>query len=147
MEPKNIIFIDHDYQQNDDFKRWMNLSQEKYNFEIKLFKCIFELCYLIDKKKIWKKYRLIAIIDKQGIAPFLYLSKLGCVVASVYDEYSAYMTPFHNNTNILTTGYEICGTGLIISILSNFFKTKFEGGRHYARIDMLNLEITKGLKQ
>ena len=69
----------------------------------------------------------------------MYFNKIKNVIAaSVYDEHSAYMTPFHNNTQILATGYEICSVQLITRIIYIFLQIKFEGGRHYSRIDMLN---------
>lgn len=123
-----------------------NISAQK-NVQIQQFSNIFNLCRLIIEKNLARSYHLIAVIDTYGVVPFLMLSKVGIIVASVYEEYSSYMTVLHNNSKVLATGFEICGTELIISIVNKFFATTFEGGRHYARIDMLKLENTAGKTQ
>ena len=79
------------------------------------------------------------ILDDYGIAPFMICSKQkGIVCAQAADEHSAKMTRDHNNTSIITIGYEITGEALAKSICSVFAKSDYSGGRHQVRVDMLN---------
>ena len=79
------------------------------------------------------------ILDDFGIAPFMICSKQkGIVCAQAADEHSAKMTRDHNNTSIITIGYEITGEALAKSICSVFAKSDYSGGRHQVRVDMLN---------
>lgn len=79
------------------------------------------------------------VIDDYGTVPFMVCSKhKGIVCAEVFDEHSAKMTRDHNNTTIITLGYEITGEELAKSICSVFAKSDYSGGRHQVRVDMLN---------
>ena len=79
------------------------------------------------------------ILDDFGIAPFMICSKQkGIVCAQVADEHSAKMTRDHNNTSIITIGYEITGEALAKSICNVFAESNYSGGRHQVRVDMLN---------
>ncbi len=62
----------------------------------------------------------------------------GIVCAEVSDERSARMTRDHNNTSIITMGAEVVGKGLAESIVMAFINSKYSGGRHQIRVDMLN---------
>jgi ribose 5-phosphate isomerase B len=53
------------------------------------------------------------------------------------DTFTARMTRMHNDSNILCLGERITGTGLALDIVDIWLKTKFDGGRHQKRIDML----------
>ena len=79
------------------------------------------------------------ILDDFGIAPSMICSKQkGIVCAQVADEHSAKMTRDHNNTSIITIGYEITGEALAKSICGVFAESDYSGGRHQVRVDMLN---------
>lgn len=79
------------------------------------------------------------IIDDYGILPFMVCSKHKEIVcAQVADEHSSKMTRDHNNTTIISIGYEITGPELAKSICSVFAKSNYSGGRHQVRVDMLN---------
>ena len=54
------------------------------------------------------------------------------------DTYSAKMARLHNNAQVLTLGSRVTGGGLALDIIKIFLATDFEGGRHSARVDMLN---------
>ena len=56
------------------------------------------------------------------------------------DTYTARMTRMHNDSNILCLGERITGFGLAIDIVDVWLNTKFEGGRHQKRINMLEIE-------
>ncbi|MCP1222789.1 RpiB/LacA/LacB family sugar-phosphate isomerase [Sebaldella sp. S0638] len=79
------------------------------------------------------------IIDDYGIAPFMICTKHKKIVcAQMADEHSAKMTRDHNNTSIITIGYEITGENLAKSICGIFAKSDYSGGRHQVRVDMLD---------
>ena len=79
------------------------------------------------------------ILDDYGTAPFMICSKhSGIVCAQASDEHSAKMTRDHNNTSIITIGYEITGEALAKSICGVFAESDYSGGRHQVRVDMLN---------
>lgn len=122
-------------------KELQNQIKTKFDFgDVELSNNIHESIIKIGENH--SNYKTIIIIDDYAVAPFLYLSKIeNMVVASIYDEHSSFMTAFHNNANVLCLAYEISGFELLISLIESFIRSTFEGGRHYARLDMLNLEL------
>ena len=54
------------------------------------------------------------------------------------DPYCARMTRQHNDANVLCLGARVVGGGLAEEIVTAFFTTSFEGGRHAARVAKLN---------
>lgn len=54
------------------------------------------------------------------------------------DPYSARMTRLHNDANVLCLGARVVGPGLAEEIVTAFFTTSFEGGRHAGRVAKLN---------
>lgn len=54
------------------------------------------------------------------------------------DTYSVKMARLHNNIQVLTLGSRVIGLGVALDIIKIFLSTDFEGGRHSARVDMLN---------
>lgn len=79
------------------------------------------------------------IIDDYGIVPFMVCSKHKKIVcAQAADEHLAKMTRDHNNTSIISLGYEITGEKLAESICGIFAKSDYSGGRHQVRVDMLD---------
>jgi ribose 5-phosphate isomerase B len=61
----------------------------------------------------------------------------GIRAANCQSEYVAGLVRAHNNANILTIGQRAVGPGLALAILDTFVSTKFEGGRHQDRIDLM----------
>lgn len=53
------------------------------------------------------------------------------------DTFSARMIREHNNANMLSIGVRVVGEGLAIDIVDAFLNARFEGGRHAARVEML----------
>jgi ribose 5-phosphate isomerase B len=53
------------------------------------------------------------------------------------DTYSAKMTRLHNDANVITLGSRVTGPGLALEIIKQFLDAGFEGGKHSARVDML----------
>lgn len=54
------------------------------------------------------------------------------------DPYCARMTRLHNDANVLCLGARVVGLGIAEEIVTTFFTTRFEGGRHAGRVAKLN---------
>jgi len=61
----------------------------------------------------------------------------GIRAVTCHDTYSSKMSRAHNNANILTMGGRVVGPDLACDIVKIWLETEFEGGRHQARIDMI----------
>ena len=48
------------------------------------------------------------------------------------------MTRMHNNANVLCMGERVIGPGLACDMVDLFISTDFAGGRHEARVAMLD---------
>lgn len=58
-----------------------------------------------------------------------------CGVCS--DTFSARMIRQHNDANMLALGARVVGEGLALEIVDAFLSATFEGGRHAARVEMI----------
>ena len=58
-----------------------------------------------------------------------------CGVCS--DTFSARMIREHNDANMLSLGARVVGEGLALDIVDAFLGAQFEGGRHAARVEMI----------
>jgi ribose 5-phosphate isomerase B len=73
-----------------------------------------------------------------GVGMSIAANKINNIRAVVCSEpYSAKMARAHNDANILCLGTMVVGIGLAQEIIEVFLSTSFEGGRHEARIKML----------
>lgn len=73
-----------------------------------------------------------------GIGMSLAANKVKGIRAAVCSEhFSAKYTRLHNNSNILCLGGRVIGIGTALELVDLFVNTKFEGGRHQRRIDMI----------
>ncbi len=54
-----------------------------------------------------------------------------------HDTFSARMIRAHNDANMLSLGARVIGEGLALEIVDAFLGSKFEGGRHAKRVDMI----------
>ena len=66
----------------------------------------------------------------------------GIRAAACSDHFSAKYTRLHNNANILCLGGRVIGIGTALELADLFVDTKYEGGRHQHRLDMIT-EIEK----
>ncbi|MBN2141238.1 MAG: ribose 5-phosphate isomerase B [Desulfovibrionaceae bacterium] len=64
----------------------------------------------------------------------------GIRAAVCVNEYMARMARAHNNANLLCLGERVVGPGLAVAILDVFLSTAFEGGRHQARINLIEAD-------
>lgn len=58
-----------------------------------------------------------------------------CVICS--EAYSARMSRKHNDTNMLALGARVVGPDAAKMIVDEWLGTKYEGGRHQRRVDMI----------
>ena len=73
-----------------------------------------------------------------GIGMSMAANKVKGIRAAVCgDTFSARATRAHNNTNILCLGQRVVGEGLALDIVDIWLTTKFEGGRHERRVNMI----------
>lgn len=61
----------------------------------------------------------------------------GIRAALCTNEYMAAMARRHNDANVLALGGRVVGPGLAEAIVDAFLSTKFEGGRHAARVRLI----------
>lgn len=73
-----------------------------------------------------------------GIGMSMAANKVKGIRAAVCgDTFSARATRAHNNANILCLGQRVVGEGLALDIVDIWLATKFEGGRHERRVNMI----------
>lgn len=84
------------------------------------------------------KAELGILVCGTGIGMSLAANKIkGIRAAAVSEHFSAKYTRLHNNSNILCLGGRVIGVGTALELVDLFVDTKFEGGRHQTRIDMI----------
>lgn len=62
----------------------------------------------------------------------------GIRAALCANEYMARMSRMHNDANVLCLGERILGVDLAKAITDAFLDTRFEGGRHQRRVDLID---------
>ena len=67
----------------------------------------------------------------------------GIRAAQCYNKKSTILSRQHNNTNIICLGSRMMKNKEAFSFINNFFKTKFEGGRHQKRVNKISIWIKK----
>ena len=61
----------------------------------------------------------------------------GVRAALCCDEYTARLARQHNDANVCSLGARILGDALALAIVDLFLATRFEGGRHVARLEQV----------
>ena len=61
----------------------------------------------------------------------------GIRAALCADHFSTKYTRLHNDANVMCMGARTLGSGLALELVEIFLDTPFEGGRHAARVDMI----------
>ena len=64
----------------------------------------------------------------------------GVRAAVVHDHFTARMAKAHTNANVLCLGARVTAHALAEELVSAWLNTKFEGGRHEGRLDMIEGE-------
>ena len=85
------------------------------------------------------------MIDGAGIGSCMVANKgPGVRAAMCYDVTTAANAREHNNANVLTLGAGLIGSRLATAILDTFLSTPFAGGRHAARVEMIDALDRRG---
>lgn len=78
------------------------------------------------------------LICGTGIGMSIVANKVkGIRAALCGDTFSARASRAHNNSNVLCLGERVIGINLVMDIVDIWLESKFEGGRHQRRVDMM----------
>ncbi len=79
------------------------------------------------------------LICGTGIGISMAANKIkGIRAALCTDSYTAKYTRLHNDANVLCMGGRVTGAGVACEMVEIFLNTKFEGGRHQRRVDLIS---------
>jgi galactose-6-phosphate isomerase len=80
------------------------------------------------------------LLDEDGTLPYIAACKQkGIVAAQLFDEHTAKMTRAHNNTSVISLGAGITALDQMHILAKRFLESKYDGGRHQIRVDMLEV--------
>ena len=97
-----------------------------------------DCAYAVAKKVTNDTGLLGIIVDGAGVGSAMAANKVrGIRAASCQDTYTARNSRLHNNANVLTLGSRSPGVDVIKEIVKIWLETRFEGGRHKARVDKI----------
>lgn len=78
------------------------------------------------------------LICGTGIGMSIVANKVNGIRAALCgDTFSARASRAHNNSNVLCLGERVIGINLAMDIVDIWLESKFEGGRHQRRVDMI----------
>jgi ribose 5-phosphate isomerase B len=90
-------------------------------------------------------YERGVLVCGTGIGMAIAANKIKGIRSSVvHDTFSAHATREHNDTNIITFGARVIGSGLATDILKIWLNTEFEGGRHLQRLEKISALESSG---
>lgn len=79
------------------------------------------------------------LICRSGIGMSIVANKFkGVRCAVAYDETEIKFSKMHNNSNLIAIGADYLPMSKIIAMLRIWLATEFEGGRHEARVNLIN---------
>ncbi len=80
------------------------------------------------------------LVCGSGIGMSMAANKVkGVRAALIYEPELATLTRQHNDANVLCLGARFTNPLIATEIVKNFWMTPFEGGRHQARVDKINI--------
>lgn len=92
------------------------------------------------------RFKQGVLICKSGIGNSIVANRLAGVRAALcYNIKAARLSRQHNDSNVLVLGASFVNSGLAKRILNTWLNTRFEGGRHKKRLDLLK-KIERELK-
>jgi ribose 5-phosphate isomerase B len=92
-----------------------------------------------------KKAAFGIMVDGAGIGSCMAANKVAGVRAAMcYDVTTATNAREHNGANLLTLGGGLIGPRLALAIVDTFLATPFGGGRHAARVEMIDALDRRG---
>ena len=126
-------------------KQWIMKNLREQNISYKDFgtyseeSCEYPLyAEAVGKAVAAGEYDKGILICGTGIGMCIAANKIKGIRAAVCSDcFSAELTRRHNDTNILTLGERVVGTGLAMKIVDTFLSTPFEGGKHAKRVEMI----------
>ncbi|MHA2053281.1 MAG: ribose 5-phosphate isomerase B [Candidatus Hodarchaeales archaeon] len=78
------------------------------------------------------------LIDGTGVASAIVANKIrGIRATPCTDEFTAHSAREHNNSNVLTLGARVIGSGIAQNIVKVWVETPFGGGRHENRVNKI----------
>jgi ribose 5-phosphate isomerase B len=78
------------------------------------------------------------VIDSIGQASAIACNKVpGIRAVPGYDAFAVHSSREHNDANVLCLGGQVLGVGLAKSLVEEWLRTPYAGGRHRARVDKL----------
>lgn len=84
------------------------------------------------------EYENAILICGTGIGMSIAANKVkGIRACACSDAFSAKYTRLHNDANVLCLGGRVIGPGLANELVDLFINTRFEGGRHKRRVDLI----------
>ena len=143
MEKKIVIACDH---AGNEVKDALIAHFEKAGYTVADFGCdgscsvnypdyAHYVCEAIQKKEA----PLGILVCGTGIGMSMAANKhKGIRAALCENEFSAEMTRRHNDANVICMGARVISVEKAISLADIFVNTEYEGGRHDARVAMLN---------
>ena len=85
------------------------------------------------------KYKKGVLLCGTGLGMSMVANRFDHVRAALCNDlYSAKMSRYHNNSNILVMGGRVIGPSLAVEIVKSWMETPFEGGRHNRRLQQFD---------
>ena len=99
-----------------------------------------EYAHAAAKKILAGEHDFAVLLCGTGAGMCIAANKIRGVRAVVCSEpYTARLSREHNDAQILCIGARVVGAELAKMIVDEFLQARFEGGRHQARVDMLEI--------
>lgn len=110
----------------------VDVTYVEYSGDLKEYKKLAE-------KITSKEFDKGVIVTNNGVGAFLTATKVqSSIAAPVLDEYTAKWSVTHNNAQIAILPLSIISEDYAIKLVDIFLNTNFEGGRHAARVNMMD---------
>lgn len=94
-----------------------------------------DVAELVAEAVVRRQFDKGVLIDGFGGAVCMAANKVvGCRAVAAYDSVSARFAALHDDANVLCLGGKTHGELVLADILTIFFSTTFEGGRHEGRL-------------
>lgn len=97
-----------------------------------------DFAYAVARAVSSGKARFGIAIDGVGVGSAMAANKVpGIRAAPCWSVFSAFNARAHNNANVLTLGSRVLGVETARTVVEEFLRTDFEGGRHATRVDKI----------
>ncbi len=97
-----------------------------------------DFAYAVARAVSSGKARFGIAIDGVGVGSAMAANKVpGIRAAPCWSVFSAFNARAHNDANVLTLGSRVLGVETARTVVEEFLRTDFEGGRHATRVDKI----------